>query len=60
MCRKRKQDITAIEFLDFCKDGLLEKVKTSYNNYTNKKHLLESVDDETKTGLHLVSYIDLF
>lgn len=55
MCQ-RKQDITQIEFLDYCKDGILDLVKSTYNNYYDKRKLLKTIDDDKKNCLHLVSY----
>ena len=54
MCGK-KEDITAIEFFDYCKDGLLDVVKKTINENHDPRRLLEAYDDDRKTCLHLVS-----
>ena len=59
MCQ-RKQDITQIEFLDYCKDGILDLVKKTYNDYNDKRKLLKSIDDDKKNCLHLVSLLKKF
>ena len=53
-CKKEDYSIVA-EFLDDCKDGMFEEVERIYEEYENKKQLLESKDDDLKTCYHFVS-----
>ncbi len=53
MCRK-KLDIVSVEFLDQCKDGLIDLVNKTLTDSMDPVKLLKSFDDDKKTGLHLV------
>ena len=55
MCRKKVEDIMIIEFLDHCKDGVLDLVKETLNNANDKLYLLKATDDEKKQPIHMVS-----
>jgi hypothetical protein len=55
MLSSKLKDITLVEFLDYCKDGIYEKVKELYQAYPNKIAMLKYKDPDLKTCLHLVS-----
>jgi len=52
---KKKRDISHLEFMDYCKDGLLDLVKSSYEDFEDKHKLLTAKDNDEKTCFHLVS-----
>jgi hypothetical protein len=59
LCCKKKAKIDIIEFWDHCQDGSIDLVKEVYDHYEkheshNPKELIESVDPDKKSALHLV------
>lgn len=53
-CFKKQLDISTIEFLDYCKDGIVDLVIRTFENHNDQKKLLMLKDDDQKTALHLV------